>query len=182
EVARGFAPGGGAAQIAPPAEVVIGLRLRADDGGEMENDICPRGYRRLGQRHDVAGEPCDRERRVERRRLMQVEQRQTGDGPGADCSALGQSRGDLAAEETAAAQNADVHPAAPSFESLSGHIPRSWLRSSDLLPFYHQYPAACCGDFLFPRLGFPLLAGAGKRLTAERPDPIRQGGSIRSKD
>jgi hypothetical protein len=39
-----------------------------------------------------------------------------------------------------------------SFESLSGHIPRSSLRSSDLLPFYHQYPAACCGDFL---LGFP---------------------------
>jgi hypothetical protein len=36
-----------------------------------------------------------------------------------------------------------------SFESLSGHIPRSSLRSSDLLPFYHQYPAACCGDFLF---------------------------------
>jgi pimeloyl-ACP methyl ester carboxylesterase len=35
-------------------------------------------------------------------------------------------------------------------ESLSGHIPRSSLRSSDLLPFYHQYPAACCGDFLFP--------------------------------
>jgi 2-methylisocitrate lyase-like PEP mutase family enzyme len=35
------------------------------------------------------------------------------------------------------------------FESLSGHIPRSSLRSSDLLPFYHQYPAACCGDFLF---------------------------------
>jgi hypothetical protein len=34
-------------------------------------------------------------------------------------------------------------------ESLSGHIPRSSLRSSDLLPFYHQYPAACCGDFLF---------------------------------
>jgi transposase len=33
-------------------------------------------------------------------------------------------------------------------ESLSGHIPRSSLRSSDLLPFYHQYPAACCGDFL----------------------------------
>ena len=32
-------------------------------------------------------------------------------------------------------------------ESLSGHIPRSSLRSSDLLPFYHQYPAACCGDF-----------------------------------
>src|SRR5580704_10182724 len=36
-----------------------------------------------------------------------------------------------------------------SCESLSGHIPRSSLRSSDLLPFYHQYPAACCGDFLF---------------------------------
>jgi hypothetical protein len=34
------------------------------------------------------------------------------------------------------------------FESLSGHIARSSLRSSDLLPFYHQYPAACCGDFL----------------------------------
>jgi hypothetical protein len=34
-------------------------------------------------------------------------------------------------------------------KSLSGHIPRSSLRSSDLLPFYHQYPAACCGDFLF---------------------------------
>jgi hypothetical protein len=33
-------------------------------------------------------------------------------------------------------------------ESLSGYIPRSSLRSSDLLPFYHQYPAACCGDFL----------------------------------
>jgi hypothetical protein len=33
-------------------------------------------------------------------------------------------------------------------KSLSGHIPRSSLRSSDLLPFYHQYPAACCGDFL----------------------------------
>jgi hypothetical protein len=33
-------------------------------------------------------------------------------------------------------------------ESLSGHILRSSLRSSDLLPFYHQYPAACCGDFL----------------------------------
>jgi hypothetical protein len=39
-------------------------------------------------------------------------------------------------------------------KSLSGHIPRSWLRSSDLLPFYHQYPAACCGDFLSK-----LLAG-----------------------
>jgi hypothetical protein len=39
------------------------------------------------------------------------------------------------------------HPAI--FQSLSGHIPRSSLRSSDLLPFYHQYPAACCGDFLF---------------------------------
>jgi hypothetical protein len=40
-------------------------------------------------------------------------------------------------------------------ESLSGHIPRSWLRSSDLLPFYHQYPAACCGDFLFGRASWP---------------------------
>src|ERR1019366_1188732 len=36
-------------------------------------------------------------------------------------------------------------------KSLSGHIPRSWLRSSDLLPFYHQSPAACCGDFLLAR-------------------------------
>jgi len=36
-------------------------------------------------------------------------------------------------------------------ESLSGHIPRSSLRSSDLLPFYHQYPAACCGEFLLAR-------------------------------
>jgi hypothetical protein len=35
------------------------------------------------------------------------------------------------------------------FKSPSGQIPRSSLRSSDLLPFYHQYPAACCGDFLF---------------------------------
>jgi hypothetical protein len=33
------------------------------------------------------------------------------------------------------------------FESLSGHIPRSLLRASDLMPFCHQYPAACCGDF-----------------------------------
>jgi hypothetical protein len=39
--------------------------------------------------------------------------------------------------------------ACPGIESLSGHILRSSLRSSDLLPFYHQYPAACCGDFLF---------------------------------
>ena len=39
--------------------------------------------------------------------------------------------------------------AAALIESLAGHIPRSSLRSSDLLPFYHQYPAACCGDFLF---------------------------------
>src|ERR1035441_5241978 len=34
-------------------------------------------------------------------------------------------------------------------ESLSGHIPRSLLRASDMMPFCHQYPAACCGDFLF---------------------------------
>ena len=33
-------------------------------------------------------------------------------------------------------------------KSLAGHIPRSLLRASDLTPFYHQYPAACCGDFL----------------------------------
>ncbi len=36
----------------------------------------------------------------------------------------------------------------PLCESLSGHIPRSLLRASGLLPYYHQYPAACCGDFL----------------------------------
>jgi neutral amino acid transport system ATP-binding protein len=42
-----------------------------------------------------------------------------------------------------------VAPLLNQIESLSGHIPRSSLRSSDLLPFYHQYPAACCGDFLF---------------------------------
>src|ERR1019366_5617625 len=49
------------------------------------------------------------------------------------------------------------------FESLSGHIPCSWLRSSDLLPFYHQYPAACCGDFLFrlPRGRLENRVGSG---------------------
>src|ERR1039457_2987487 len=52
------------------------------------------------------------------------------------------------------------------FESLSGHIPRSWLRSSDLLPFYHQYPAACCGDFLLPR------ARCWVRLNKRRKSPI----------
>ena len=40
-------------------------------------------------------------------------------------------------------------------ESLSGHIPRSSLRSSDLLPFCHQYPAACCGDFYLKMLLSP---------------------------
>src|ERR1019366_4278718 len=52
-------------------------------------------------------------------------------------------------------------------KSLSGHIPRSWLRSSDLLPFYHQYPAACCGDFLFDwSLSFALatVLGMGNHL------------------
>src|ERR1017187_6377419 len=51
---------------------------------------------------------------------------------------------------------------AASIESLSGHIPRSWLRSSDLLPFYHQYPAACCGDF--------LLSGSRTDLFIEGPN------------
>ena len=47
------------------------------------------------------------------------------------------------------------------FKSLSGHIPRSSLRSSDLLPFYHQYPAACCGDFLLhPKLRTHSAASA----------------------
>jgi hypothetical protein len=45
-------------------------------------------------------------------------------------------------------------------KSLSGHIPRSWLRSSDLLPFYHQYPAACCGDFLLLLKKFATDPGA----------------------
>jgi hypothetical protein len=49
-------------------------------------------------------------------------------------------------------------------KSLSGHIPRSSLRSSDLLPFYHQYPAACCGDFLFivhmPQRALPFRGAA----------------------
>ena len=45
---------------------------------------------------------------------------------------------------------APVSALAP-YESLSGHIPRSSLRSSDLLPFCHQYPAACRGDFYCAR-------------------------------
>src|ERR1019366_8693832 len=56
------------------------------------------------------------------------------------------------------------------FESLSGHSPRSWLRSSDLLPFYHQYPAACCGDFLFDRRDVlrRLFRGARERWVEHR--------------
>ena len=54
------------------------------------------------------------------------------------------------------------------FKSLSGHIPRSSLRSSDLLPFYHQYLAACCGGFLSlaqNRALFSELGGTGGHVT-----------------
>jgi hypothetical protein len=54
----------------------------------------------------------------------------------------------LAAAAAAAVASPARATAGKVFKSLSGHIPRSSLRSSDLLPFYHQYPAACCGDFL----------------------------------
>jgi len=63
----------------------------------------------------------------------------------------------LTAEEEALFEQFDRERLTPDqrrdrlLESLSGHIPRSSLRSSDLLPFYHQYPAACCGDFYFTR-------------------------------
>jgi hypothetical protein len=64
---------------------------------------------------------------------------------------------DLAAARAYIAR--DNPPAADQqVESLSGHIPRSSLRSSDLLPFYHQYPAACCGDFLLCLCGRRQLA------------------------
>jgi pimeloyl-ACP methyl ester carboxylesterase len=53
-------------------------------------------------------------------------------------------------------------------ESLAGHIPRSSLRSSDLLPFYHQYPAACCGDFLLSRVLRRSRAGDSADLPAHR--------------
>jgi hypothetical protein len=60
-----------------------------------------------------------------------------------------------------------------SFESLSGHIPRSSLRSSDLLPFYHQYPAACCGDFLFVFARYHHFELQGAWLIPQAAPPVR---------
>jgi hypothetical protein len=62
------------------------------------------------------------------------------------------------------------------FESLSGHIPRSSLRSSDLLPFYHQYPAACCGDFLLTARRLSRCKSNQPRIpvTHRTPKPLQR--------
>src|ERR1019366_8310964 len=70
-------------------------------------------------------------------------------------------------------------------ESLSGHIPRSWLRSSDLLPFYHQYPAACCGDFLLrwlPPLVVLLIFAIAMSALDKNPKPFRPSGNQQSQN
>jgi hypothetical protein len=61
---------------------------------------------------------------------------------------LDESHGRFASSLSDLSTKQEQNISRPDFKSLSGHIPRSSLRSSDLLPFYHQYPAACCGDFL----------------------------------
>ena len=54
---------------------------------------------------------------------MQVEQRQVGDGLAAQGPGLGQVRRDLAAKETAAAQNGDVHRLLPRVPAAVSRTP-----------------------------------------------------------
>jgi hypothetical protein len=103
----------GAAQVDSAAEVIVGLGLSADHRGEVEDNAGAGrdGFRR--QVHDVAGERGDWEGGGGLGRFGEVEQGQAGDRLAAEGALGGKARGELAAEEAAAAQDGDQHGADP---------------------------------------------------------------------
>ena len=113
EATAGVDHGVGAADVDAPAELVVGLGLGGDDRGQVEDHVGVGRDRVGGELDEVAGDGVDRKCRVGLRRRGDVEQRQAGDGCVAQLAVARQSGGDLATQETAAAENGNPHEPSP---------------------------------------------------------------------